>query len=52
MIADGQRMQEHFAAMLTADITQEEYAALRSITRKLENCLNSVSVSEGDDLPC
>ena len=38
--------------MLTADITQEEYAALRSITHKLENCLNSVSVSEGDDLPC
>ena len=52
MIADGQRMQEHFAAMLTADITQEEYAALRSITCKLENCLSSVSVSEGDDLPC
>lgn len=52
VIADGQRMQKHFAAMLTADITQEEYAALRSITRKLENCLSSVSVSEGDDLPC
>lgn len=52
VIANGQRMQEHFAAMLTADITQEEYAALRSITRKLENCLSSVSVSEGDDLPC
>lgn len=26
--------------------------ALRSITCKLENCLSSVSVSEGDDLPC
>lgn len=52
VITGGQRMQEHFAAMLTADITQEEYAALRSITHKLENCLNSVSVSEGDDLPC